>query len=543
MTSAMAEKRIGGENPGRVSASIVTAIDAAVLLAFSSAIYWFAKKQEIWVDETTQLSGITLKFGDMLRWLSGHDVGRFGVPSDRMPPVSYILDWTWLRLFGPSDLGFRLFHAAFLVGGVVLLVATARRHLGLAASFVTLTVLCLSPKLIGMAVEIRAYPMFFFLSAVQTIIFLRLLNNRTAIDRKLLAAFAIVSLMSIYTHFFGIMSSSSFFLVLALAYARYPRPLIEIILAFVMTAIGSLGVLPFVFSAVAGSKPGISVEHAADSQHYLRYLLELIGDSANLISSLALFLFLGGAAALFVISTIGATRRLLGGDSKPTDWLLLVVIAGASAALMASLLAHGFDPLKASYSIWIVAPLALFLSSGAIAPNELLQWKSVYGIAFAATLTGAAVSTYGFLAHASEFVHGPGEFVNALYDRTASPKAIVYESGAAWGWSYFPLVFLHNGDVAQFRSVDGSDLARIVSGSSQPDPQRIVDAVAPLNNLVLVDIRLRTYQDIRRCDEDACPQFREGEVEAALEASGWRAIAIERQFGLYDTQVKLFRRN
>ena len=468
---------------------------------------------------------------------------RFGVPTDRMPPVSYILDWTWLRLFGPSELGFRLFHAAFLVGGVVLLVATARRHLGLAASFVTLTVLCLSPKLIGMAVEIRAYPMFFFVSAVQTILFLRLLNNRTAIDRKLLAAFAIVSLISIYTHFFGIMSTSSFFLVLALAYARYPRPLIEIILAFVTTAVGSFGVLPFVFSAVAGSKPGISVEHAAGSQQYLRYLLELIGDSANLISTLAPFLFLGGAAVLFVISTIGATRRLVGGDPKPIDWLVLVVIAGASAALTASLLAHGFDPLKASYSIWIVAPLALFLSSGAIAPDELLQWKSVYGIAFAATLTGAVISTYGFLAHASEFVHGPGEFVNALYERAASPKAIVYKSGAALGWSYFPLVFLHNGDVAQYRSVDGSDLARIVSGSSQPDPQRIVDAVAPFNDLVLVDVRLRKYQDIRRCDENACPQFRPGAVELALVGSNrWHQVAVERQFGLYDAQVKVFRR-
>ena len=149
----------------------------------------------------------------------------------------------------------------------------------------------------------------------------------------------------------------------------------------------------------------------------------------------------------------------------------------------------------------------------------MLQWKGIYGIAFAATLTGAAVSTYGFLAHASEFVHGPGEFVNASYDRTASPKAIVYESGAAWGWSYFPLVFLHNGDVAQFRSVDGSDLARIVSGSSQPDPQPIVDAVAPFNDLVLVDVRLRKYQDIRRCDENACPQFRPGAVELALVGS------------------------
>jgi len=512
---------------------------------FCVAIYWFAQRQEIWVDETTQLSGITLKFGDMLRWLGGHDVGRFGVPGDRMPPGSYILDWIWLRSFGPSELGFRLFHASFLVAGVTVLVAVARRNLGLVGSFTTLMFLCLSPKLIETAVEIRAYPMFFAATCAQIAIFVRILSDQDAIDRKLLISFVLVSLISIYTHFYGVVSSSSFFLALGLAYIQNRRLLVEIVLAFVVTTAGSIGVLPFVFSAVAGSKPGIVVERATGLYQYPRYLLQLVGDSANVVSIQAAILFLGGAAVLCLTSAITATKRMLDGNAKPTDWLLIVIISGVSATLAASLLEKGFDPLKQSYSIWIFAPLALFAPSGIIAPHGILHWKGVYGIAFAATAMGAAVSTYGFLVHASEFIHGPGEFVDALYDRADPPKAVIYDSGAAWGWSYFPLVFLHRGAVAQFRPAeDGSELVRIATGASQAGgPQPILAAVEPYQSVVLVGVQLRTYHDIRQCEQGVCPQFQEGEVEAALEKTGrWSAVVVSRQFGLYDAQVKVLRR-
>src|SRR5258707_15051574 len=84
---------------------IPLSILAALIIAFSIELYAFAHVQDIWVDESTQLSGITLRFSEMLRWLSGIDVARFDVPGDRMPPISYALDWLWLRFSGPSEFG------------------------------------------------------------------------------------------------------------------------------------------------------------------------------------------------------------------------------------------------------------------------------------------------------------------------------------------------------------------------------------------------------------------------------------------------------
>src|SRR6516165_12442891 len=90
-------------------------IVAALFIALFLELYKFAHAQNIWLDETTQLSGITLSPWEMLRWLSGINADRFGVPADRMPPVSYAVDWLWLRLAGSSVIGFRLFHSAFVI--------------------------------------------------------------------------------------------------------------------------------------------------------------------------------------------------------------------------------------------------------------------------------------------------------------------------------------------------------------------------------------------------------------------------------------------
>jgi hypothetical protein len=518
---------------------------AAPLLAFAAAAYGFAKQQDIWIDETTQLSGIRLSFGEMLRWLSGKDVGRLGVPVDRMPPLSYIFDWAWLRLFGPSTLGFRLFHAAFLIGGIAVLVASARRNLGLAASFVTFAILCLSPKLMQSAVEIRAYPIFFATTCVQTVVFVRILNDQPKIDLKLLAAFMMVSVLSIYTHFFGLVSTLSFFFTLGLVYIRYPAVLLEVIIAFVVTLVGSAGILPFVFSAEALSKSSTLNEPTANSHQPIEYLLKLLGDSANMISPMAAVLFLGGALTLFLGGAIQSTRRILMEKSAVVDWVFIVIVSGVSATLVASQLVKNFEVLKASYSVWVFAPLTFFLAGSAATHAEIRYWTSVCRTAAVFTVAGAIVSTYLFLAHASEFVHGPGGFVSAVYDRIESPKGVVYETDAAWQWSYFPLVFHYKGNIAQYRPTeDRAALVRIASGPNPRAPQQILDAVAPYNALILVDVRLRTYRDLRRCHANVCPRFSPGKVESTLIDSGsWREDVVDRSFGLYDVEVKILHRS
>lgn len=154
------------------------------------------------------------------------------------------------------------------------------------------------------------------------------------------------------------------------------------------------------------------------------------------------------------------------------------------------------------------------------------------------------MATYTFLANAPEFIHGPQQFVNTLYDQMQAPKATVYESGAAWAWSYFPLAFDHKGKLAQYRAdEDGGELVRIETSVPAAAPQQLSAALAPYRQILLVDVRLRSYRDIRRCHADACPQFSRGQIETALLQSGhWQEISSQRKFGLYDTEVKTFTR-
>jgi hypothetical protein len=529
-------------------------IAAALITVLSIELFIFARVQDVWLDESTQLSGISLKFWEMLHWLAGADPDRLGVPGDRMPPISYMLDWLWLHLHGISEIGFWLFHSAFLIAGISCLAAVEWRELGRSAMFVSLGFLVLSPKLIQTGVEIRAYPIFFALSCAQAAFFLRLVGSPTKIDLKLLLLFAAICLVAVYTHFYGIVSSCAFFLALGISFLRRPVALAGIISAFVVVAAGSVALLLFISGAaqvplfVPATATAPTVTDKSIVQ-YFSYLLKLAGDAANMISMPASILFFGGTIALVGASVFTAGIRMRERNSRPLDWLIAVVISGVLATVMASLFVKTFDALKTSYSVWLMAPISLLVGAGATSATGFRPWDGAgRRVAVGALLIGAGISTYLFFHHASMFVHGPQGFIGALYDKVAAPRAIVYEPGAAWGWSYIPLQYSHHGEVFQYRTQDdGAGLVRAAGGrGTAAKAQEIEAAVAPYRVLLLTDIRLRTYRDLRQCQNQpsACPEFPSGAIEAALIGTGkWRKADRERKFGLWDSQVTILERS
>jgi hypothetical protein len=529
-------------------------IAAAMITVLSIELYNFARVQDVWLDESTQLSGISLKFWEMLHWLAGADPDRLNVPADRMPPISYVLDWLWLHLHGTSEIGFRLFHSVFLIAGIACLAAVACRELGRSAMFLSLGFLVLSPKLIQTGVEIRAYPIFFALSCAQTVLFLRLVASSTKVDLKLLLLFAAICLVAIYTHFYGIVSSCAFFLALGISFLRRPVALAGIISAFVVVAAGSTALLLFISGAaqVALFVPATATAPIVPDKSivkYFSYFLKLVGDAANMIAIPSSILFFGGTIALVGASVIAAGMRMRERNQKAVDWLIAVVISGVLATIMASGFVKTFDALKTSYSIWLMAPISLLVGVGATSATGFRPWDGVgRRMAVGALLIGAGISTYLFFAHAPMFVHGPQGFIGGLYDKIAVPKAIVYEPGAAWGWSYIPLQYSHHGEVLQYRTLDDSaGLVRAAGGRvTVAKAQKIEAAVAPYQVLLLTDIRLRTYADLRRCQNQprTCPEFPEGAIEVALIETGkWRKANSERKFGLWDSQVTILERS
>jgi hypothetical protein len=543
-----------GDIPRRASL-IHASVLSILILALSIELYAFARTQDIWIDESTQLSGITAKLWEMLHWLSGKDLDRFGVPGDRMPPISYVLDWFWLRLFGPSELGFRLFHSAFVIAGSLVLAVITRREMGQTAATVALLFLVLSPKLIQTGVEIRAYPIFFAITCVQVAVFLQLvpesrsrLPDAKSVDLTLLTVFGWLCLIAIYTHFYGVVSTCAFFLALGLAYSGSSSSLIALAVVFVFLIIGSSGLVPFVTSAIVLSPATMVKEQAANQ--YLTYLLRLFGDSANMVLLPAAFLFLSGTSALLVLGAIPAFVRMWSREARSFDWLYVVVSAGAVVPILASLVVTRFNVVSPSYSGWIFAPLALLVGAGAASSTGFRLWdKPGRFAAIAATITGGLISTYFFLAHASMFVHGPQRFVGAIFDRIEGPKAIVYEDGASWGYSYFPLVFSHSGKIIQYRAADGQVQqirARAGgSGADGPTLRDIVWAVAPYNHLIVVNTQPRTYRDLRACQGlgGSCPRLVISAIgEKLVETGQWRESRVERSFGLYDTRVMVLDR-
>jgi len=535
------------------SSSVHAAIVAVLTVALAIELYVFARAQDIWLDESTQLSGITLNFWEMLRWLTGADPDRLNVPGDRMPPVSYVLDWLWLRLCGPSEIGFRLFHSAFVIAGVSGLAIVTWRQLGQLATIVSLGFLVLSPKLIQTGVEIRAYPIFFAVTCAQVAVFIRLVACLPKMNLKLLTVFTTICLVAIYTHFYGVVSSCAFFLALGISFLGSFVALVEIMAAVVVVAIGSLALIPFVSAAGQVSQfvpAAATVPTIADKNvtvQYLTYLLKLVGDSANMVSISDSILFFCGVAALLTACMFAAVIRVRNRNLNPVVWLVAVVLSGVFATIVASFFVRTFDVLKAIYSGWLLVPLSLLIGAGATSVTGFRLWAGAgRKAATSAMLLGAGMSTYMFLDHASMFVHGPHRFIGALYDGAVAPKAIVYEVGAAWGWSYVPLAYSHNGEVVQYRAADdGVGLVRAGPSGTETMAQEIEATVAPYQVLLLADIRLRTYRELRQClnEPGECPDSPPGAIERALVGTGkWRKTRNERSFGLYDSRVTILER-
>jgi hypothetical protein len=541
-----------------LSPLVAAPIIALLIMALSMEFYVFARVQDIWADEATQLSGITLNFWEMLRWLSGAYPDSLGVPADRMPPVSYILDWLWLHLFGPSEIGFRLFHSAIVIAGTCCLAAAAWRELGRPATIVSLGFLVLSPKLIQTGVEIRAYPIFFAITCAQVAVFMRLVADPTKLDLKLLTIFAVICLLAIYTHYYGIVSSCTFFLVLGISFLRRFAALTRIVGTFVIVIIASLALIPFVSAAarVQMFEPDVASGHVIAnkpiSQYYLTYLLRLVGDPANMISVSASILFFGGTIALLGVSTLAAVARVRNGNLKLIDCLTAVVVSGVLATIVASFFVgaavNNFDVLRANYSVWLLVPISLLVGASATSVTGFRLWD-VAGrkVATGALLAGAGISIYLFFENASLFVHGPHRFISAIYDKAVGPKAIVYENGAAWVWSYLPLHYTHHGEVVQYWAPNsGGGLVRAGPRGTEGAVQEVEATLAPYHVLLLVDIRLRTYRDLRQClnQPGACADFPSGAIERALIDSGkWQKTEKNRNFGFWDSKITIVERS
>jgi hypothetical protein len=329
----------------------------AVLLlgVFSAVGFFFSHYQNIWVDESTQLSGLSLAFGDIYPWLGGLLENPFPVPSDRMPVLSYWLGFAWQSAFGSEVLPMRWLSLVLVLSALLILSWYFLRRQQPIVMLSALVFLCLSPNLTVNAVEIRAYGLFFLFSLMAVVIYVDILNaveKYESIDKKIIALL-IVLMMAVNTHFFGLVLAgailgtyllTSFFDVRIALKAKYF--VWAVILLGVAVAFIALPVLASFTSQGEGESSGSVIVPAVKLVYRLVAHQSMMGVSWFPYASLLL---------VYGVIVVSLFKRL----TLVKVSLLLILILGASAVFLANIFLSSFDALAPHYNIWMLAVLAV----------------------------------------------------------------------------------------------------------------------------------------------------------------------------------------
>lgn len=411
----------------------------------------FLPQQSLWTDEITQLTGLALPLSDLFPWLL-HRTSDFGVPFDRMPPLSYLIGDIWGWVVGTSPFCYRCLGVVCVALATAVLYHTAYRNFGIAAAVFAGLCFALSPNIAVYAVEIRAYPLFLLLSSIG---FYYLLEYESRRSRSLTLLLLTCVMMS-YTHYFGVIFSFSVFGWLLLSRWFGGREIASIMRAAIILAACFLGLIPFLIAAEQLSDATIGGDSLAISTLRLGYHLVAHASIAlNPIVLGVLFLSLTG----LLIGAFRIQKRRV-----PFFALLGVLIVSFLALVILQWISTGFQALAPSYNLWMIPLAILLLSAGISAEATRVVWVCALAMIFAQGYGAFQLVKYG-----SYFSHGPYEsFAAIIAEGNPSHTAVVYEEGSDQaGMTYFALQYLFQGKVDQFRLVDGSKLMPFLENSEK----------------------------------------------------------------------------
>lgn len=422
-----------GVEPYGQGTGIVSGVLCCVLGVVSAA--FFLPSQSLWLDEIGQLGGLSLGPIEVVRWLAGGATPDLLVPVDRMPPLSYWCGWLWSAAFGLNEPSLRWFGVACTGVATLVMSHAAYRTWGLAAGLAAGMLFALSPNVIGMAVEIRAYPLFLLTSSAVFWALTGLLGEPTdARARRWAIGMGVGGLLAIYTHFFGlILVGSGLLSVLIVRHWRGSsnRPVLA---ACGPLTILSLGVLPFVAAAVRAGSLGASEGPVTAT---------LTGKVVDLIK-LGYRLYAAPPTSLsrwaMAAATVGAVLTVLAAlapkrkGSEASVGLLLTLIAGFGAAFAGRFVLR-IDTLAPRYNVWMVPAFLLVASSGLAARSRFARMLGLTGVVL---LTAASqYSTLALAVRGESFAHNPHRQVKAIIDRLGVEQVAVIHDAPAWSYDLF----------------------------------------------------------------------------------------------------------
>lgn len=351
------------------------ALGAIVLLA---AVLRFAtlSAQSIWFDEAATWDLVRRPFGEML--------GR--IPDgESNPPLFYVLEWAWTRVFGDGEAGLRSLAALAGLLTVPVAYAIGRRAAGGAvrAGLAAAALVAVNPLLVWFSQEARSYALATLLSAVALLLLLRALDEPRR--GRLLAAWALAAALALATHYF-----TAFVLAPQAAWLlwRHPRRRDALAAVAALTATG-LALLPLLL-AQAGNPYDISGTSLTLRlvQIPKQFLLGYRGPLALPLGLLGAALVAGGAWLL-----ARRTPRLFRDRA-----LLLAAIGGIGVALPLLAALAGADYLNTRNLLPALIPLLVALgvaygaSDAPLAGSALIA--ALCALSLALVVTVAADSQY-----------------------------------------------------------------------------------------------------------------------------------------------------
>jgi len=450
----------------------LTALGAGIL-ALSASL--FAVGQAIWLDETTQLLGLTLDFGEQYRWLTGRSDVVLGVPPDRMPPLSYWLGGLWAQVFGLSEMALRAFGILAVAASAPALFLTGRRVAGSVGGVFLVWLLLPAPAALVIAGEIRAYPLFLAFSIWAVWAFVRLAfpdeNQRQWRDFGLLILFSV--LMS-YTHYFGVVASGSLFAGLFVQRIMSRQAILPVLAAGLLTLALLGGLWPFIAAAIDVSGT-LAADSGAPQLKYIlvglaRLSLRLLVHPVLLASTPVLVLFLGcllvlGLGAVMALTSVWKDQGRAG-YAVVVPPLLALVSLGALKPLI-----RGFEMLSTQYSIWLMPVVGLGLCMAFQNREAQRPWRRITtGVAAVGIIAGNLFGLVTVLGNGSLYSHGPGEWIAQAISGSAetAETLVIHDGQGPWGHSYFPLFYLSGGETEQWLRAENGDISRITATGIEP---------------------------------------------------------------------------
>jgi hypothetical protein len=382
----------------RQSKNHVLLFSVFAIICFFITAFLFSFQQNLWVDETTQLSGLGLSFTEIYLWLSDLIETPFSVPSDRMPVLSYWFGMLWSYFFTLDVLVMRWLSLFFVMLALVILCGFFFKRQQYSVLLAATLFLCLSPNLTVLAVEIRAYALFFLFSVIAVLLYVQIIcfveQERNAFTSAL--ALSCVLVLAINTHFFGLVLAGSLlaaYLLMALWDRRF---VLHVKIIFAVGTILLLGtsfvVLP-VIGAFASQGGGAEASVAASSLQETISLRETIRSAVKLAYRLVAHQTMGEIAffpllALLIVYGV----IILSVIKHPTVMktvLLLALLLGCMTVFLANIFLSSFDALAPHYNVWMLPLLAVLFG---YAVGDLLSAKRAYMI----TVLGVVGATCGY---------------------------------------------------------------------------------------------------------------------------------------------------